>query len=246
MTELAAEDPARAYELDRRHVFHSWSAQGALDPMVITKAEGSDVWDGDGNRLLDFTSQLVFTNLGHQHPRIVRAIQEQAATLCTVAPQHANAARSEAARLIATHTPGDLDRIFFTNGGADANEHAVRMARLHTGRHKVLSTYRSYHGGTQLGGQRHRRPAALAERQRVSGHGPLLRAVPLPQRLPRDHRGRGVRAGARAPRAGDRAGGAGHDRRDHPRVDPRHRRDHGARRPATSPGSASCATATAS
>jgi taurine--2-oxoglutarate transaminase len=140
----------RTYELDRLHVFHSWSAQANLDPMVITKAEGSYIWDQHGNRLLDFTSQLVYTNLGHQHPRIVKAIQEQAATLCTVAPSYANAARSEAARLIAEHTPGDLDRIFFTNGGADANEHAIRMARLHTGRHKVLSTYRSYHGGTQL------------------------------------------------------------------------------------------------
>ena len=147
MSDLSAD---RAYELDRKHVFHSWSAQASLDPMVITKAEGCYVWDRYGNRLLDFTSQLVFTNLGHQHPRIVKAIQEQAATLCTVAPGYANSARSEAARLIASHTPGDLNRIFFTNGGADANEHAVRMARLHTGRHKVLSTYRSYHGGTQL------------------------------------------------------------------------------------------------
>ncbi|MFG1817647.1 aspartate aminotransferase family protein [Kribbella sp. NPDC049174] len=147
MSDLAAD---RAYELDRKHVFHSWSAQASLDPMVITKAEGSYLWDRYGNRLLDFTSQLVFTNLGHQHPRIVKAIQEQAATLCTVAPAYVNWARSEAARLIASHTPGDLDRIFFTNGGADANEHAIRMARLHTGRPKVLSTYRSYHGGTQL------------------------------------------------------------------------------------------------
>jgi taurine--2-oxoglutarate transaminase len=146
----AMTDADRTYELDRQHVFHSWSAQAQLDPMVITKAEGSYVWDRDGNRLLDFTSQLVFTNLGHQNPRIVRAIQEQAATLCTVAPSHANGARSEAARLIASHTPGDLNRIFFTNGGADANEHAIRMARLHTGKHKVLSTYRSYHGGTHL------------------------------------------------------------------------------------------------
>ncbi|MEO5710306.1 MAG: aspartate aminotransferase family protein [Nocardioidaceae bacterium] len=143
-------DPQRAYELDRRHVFHSWSAQASLDPMVVSKAAGSYVWDGDGNRFLDFTSQLVFTNLGHQHPRVVRAIQEQAATLCTVAPSTANAARSEAAALVASHTPDGLDRIFFTNGGADANEHAIRMARLHTGRHKVLSTYRSYHGGTHL------------------------------------------------------------------------------------------------
>jgi taurine---2-oxoglutarate transaminase len=149
-SELVDLTPDRVRELDRQHVFHSWSAQGSLNPMVITKAEGSHVWDQDGQRLLDFTSQLVFTNLGHQHPRIVSAIQEQAAYLCTVAPQHANAARSEAARLIASHTPGDLDRVFFTNGGADANEHAIRMARLHTGRIKVLSTYRSYHGGTHL------------------------------------------------------------------------------------------------
>lgn len=142
--------PDRAYDLDRAHVFHSWSAQGSLDPMVVTRAEGSHVWDRDGSRYLDFTSQLVYTNLGHQHPAIVSAIQEQAAELCTIAPQHANPARSEAARLIASHTPGDLNRVFFTNGGADANEHAIRMARLHTGREKVLSTYRSYHGGTQL------------------------------------------------------------------------------------------------
>lgn len=143
-------DAARAHELDRRHVFHSWSAQANRDPMVVTKAEGCWVWDQDDVRLLDFTSQLVFTNLGHQHPRVVRAIQEQAATLCTVAPSYANPARSEAAALIASHTPEGLDRIFFTNGGADANEHAIRMARLHTGRIKVLSTYRSYHGGTHL------------------------------------------------------------------------------------------------
>ncbi|MBA3782199.1 MAG: aspartate aminotransferase family protein [Nocardioides sp.] len=149
-TDLTPMTAESAYELDRKHVFHSWSAQAQIRPMVITKAEGSYIWDQDDNRLLDFTSQLVFTNLGHQHPRVVRAIQEQAATLCTVAPQHANATRSEAARLIASHTPEGLDRIFFTNGGADANEHAVRMARLHTGRPKVLSAYRSYHGGTQL------------------------------------------------------------------------------------------------
>ena len=146
----ALTDPDLAYELDRRHVFHSWSAQGQLDPMVITKAEGSYVWDRHGTRFLDFSSQLVFTNLGHQHPRIVKAIQEQAASLCTIAPAHVNGARSEAARLITSHTPGDLDHVFFTNGGADANEHAIRMARLHTGKHKVLSTYRSYHGGTHL------------------------------------------------------------------------------------------------
>ncbi|MFN8071135.1 MAG: aspartate aminotransferase family protein [Mycobacterium sp.] len=146
--EAARAEAARAYELDRQHVFHSWSAQGQIKPMTIVASEGAYVWDGDGLRLLDFSGQLVFTNIGHQHPKVVAAIAEQAARLCTIAPQHANAARSEAARLIAERTPGDLNRVFFTNGGADAVEHAVRMARLHTGRRKVLSRYRSYHGGT--------------------------------------------------------------------------------------------------
>ena len=141
-------DPARTYELDRAHVFHSWSAQAPLNPMVITRAEGCYVWDGDGKRYLDFSSQLVNTNIGHQHPKVVAAIQEQAGRLCTIAPQHANDQRSEAARLIAEVAPGDLNKVFFTNGGADAIENAVRMARLHTGRHKVLTTYRSYHGNT--------------------------------------------------------------------------------------------------
>ncbi|MDR2255274.1 MAG: aspartate aminotransferase family protein [Arthrobacter sp.] len=140
----------RAYELDREHVFHSWQAQGPFKPMTIVKTEGSYVWDGEGTRLIDLSSQLVNTNIGHQHPKVVAAIQEQAAQICTIAPQHVNTARSEAARLIAERTPGDLNHIFFTNGGADAVEHAVRMARLHTGRQKVLSAYRSYHGGTQL------------------------------------------------------------------------------------------------
>jgi len=146
----AREGAIRAYDLDRRHVFHSWSAQELIDPMTIVAAEGSWVWDGDGNRLLDFSSQLVNTNIGHQHPRVVAAIQEQAGRLCTIAPQYVNGSRSEAARLISEVTPGELDQVFFTNGGADAIEYAVRMARLHTGRFKVLSAYRSYHGGTNL------------------------------------------------------------------------------------------------
>lgn len=140
---------SRTYDLDRAHVFHSWSAQAEISPMVIAGASGSEVWDEDGTRFLDFSSQLVFTNIGHQHPKVVAAIQEQAAKLCTVGPPFANDARSEAARLITERAPDGLERVFFTNGGADANEHAIRMARLHTGRAKILSTYRSYHGGTQ-------------------------------------------------------------------------------------------------
>ncbi|MET8628310.1 aspartate aminotransferase family protein [Kitasatospora sp. NPDC004669] len=133
---------------DRAHVFHSWSAQALIDPLAVAGAEGSYFWDYDGNRYLDFSSQLVNTNIGHQHPKVVAAIQEQAAKLCTIAPGFAVESRSEAARLIAERTPGDLDKIFFTNGGAEANENAIRLARLHTGRQKVLSTYRSYHGAT--------------------------------------------------------------------------------------------------
>ena len=144
-------DPARGEEvvaLDRTHVFHSWSAQGALNPLAIASAEGSYFWDYEGTRYLDFSSQLVNTNIGHQHPKVVAAIQEQAGKLSTVAPQHANDARSEAARLISELAPPNHRKVFFTNGGADAIENAVRMARLHTGRHKVLSAYRSYHGNT--------------------------------------------------------------------------------------------------
>src|SRR6202043_1980000 len=104
--------------------------------------------DYSGSSYLDFSSQLVNMNIGYQHPRMVEAIQEQAARMCTVAPSFANDARSEAARLIADIAPGDLNQVFFTNGGAEATENALRMARLHTGRHKVLAAYRSYHGAT--------------------------------------------------------------------------------------------------
>lgn len=150
ITEAEIAAGRRAYELDREHVFHSWSAQGNFTPMTVLRAEGSEVWDGEGRRLIDLSSQLVNTNIGHQHPAVVAAIQEQAGKLCTIAPSHVNDARSEAARLVTELAPGDLNHVFFTNGGADAVEHAIRMARLHTGRHKVLAAYRSYHGGTQL------------------------------------------------------------------------------------------------
>ena len=133
---------------DRGHVFHSWSAQGLIDPLPIASAQGSYFTDYSGKRYLDFSSQLVNVNIGYQHPRLVAAIQEQAGRLTTISPAFANDARSEAARLIAELAPGDLDRVFFTNGGAEANENALRMARLHTGRHKVLAAYRSYHGAT--------------------------------------------------------------------------------------------------
>ncbi|KIY40708.1 hypothetical protein TZ03_11220 [Pseudomonas sp. 10-1B] len=135
-------------DLDREYVFHSWSTQGALNPLVIAGGEGSTVWDYDGKRYLDFSSQLINTNLGHQHPAVIAAIQEQAASLTTIAPATANLMRGEAAKRIIEQAPAGFKKVFFTNGGADANENAIRMARLFTGRDKVLSSYRSYHGNT--------------------------------------------------------------------------------------------------
>ncbi len=139
---------SQIYLDDRAHVFHSWSAQAQISPMVVAGGEGSWFWDEAGKRYLDFSSQLMNLNLGHQHPGLIAAIQRQASELATIAPGSATEARSTAARLIAERTPGDLDKVFFTNGGAEATENATRMARVHTGRHKVLSMYRSYHGAT--------------------------------------------------------------------------------------------------
>jgi taurine--2-oxoglutarate transaminase len=137
-----------AFELDRAHVFHSWSAQGALNPFVIAGAKGVEVWDEAGTHYLDFSSQLVNVNIGHGHPKVVKAIQEQAELLATVAPAHANLARGEAAKRILSKAGPSFGKVFFTNGGADANENAMRMARITTGRDKILTHYRSYHGNT--------------------------------------------------------------------------------------------------
>jgi taurine--2-oxoglutarate transaminase len=115
---------------------------------MIKDAKGVYVTDENGKTYLDFSSQLVNTNIGHQHPSVVRAIQEQAGVLCTIAPQHGYEARYRAAELILDHSFDGAAKVFFTSGGTEAVEHAVRMARLHTGRQKILATYRSYHGGT--------------------------------------------------------------------------------------------------
>jgi len=144
-------DPARGKEVfatDRAHVFHSWSAQSQISPLPVAGGEGSYFWDFDGNKYLDFSGQLVFTNIGFQHPKVVKAIQDQAGLLTTVAPHHANEARGEAAKRITERAGGHFHKVFFTAGGADAVENAIRMARLHTGRNKILSFYRSYHGNT--------------------------------------------------------------------------------------------------
>jgi taurine--2-oxoglutarate transaminase len=133
---------------DRNHVFHSWSAQGLIDPLPVATGQGSTFWDYQGNGYLDFGAQLVNLNLGHQHPDLIKAIQDQAGRLSTIQPAMANDVRGELARLITEQAPGDLNRVFFTNGGTDANEYAVRIARQTTGRRKILSQFRSYHGST--------------------------------------------------------------------------------------------------
>ncbi len=138
----------QAIDLDHTHVFHSWSAQGSLASFAVAGASGTEVWDHEGTRYLDFSSQLVNINIGHAHPKVVKAIQEQAAILPTIAPATANLVRGEAAARILAKAGPAFGKVFFTNGGADANENAIRMARLTTGRDKVLSTYRSYHGNT--------------------------------------------------------------------------------------------------
>ena len=132
----------------KEFVLHSWSVQNAINPLPVAGAEGRYFWDYEGTRYLDFASQLVNVSIGHQHPKIVAAIKEQADKLCTIGPPMATEPRSQLGRLLAEVTPGDLKMSFFTNGGAEANENAIKLARWYTGRQKIVARYRSYHGAT--------------------------------------------------------------------------------------------------
>ena len=147
-TESRAAEGQRIQQLAKDYVLHSWSVQNAINPLPVAGAEGRYFWDYEGKRYLDFASQLVNVSIGHQHPRIVAAIKEQADKLCTIGPPMATEPRSTLARLLAEVTPGDLSMAFFTNGGAEANENAIKLARWATGRHKIIARYRSYHGAT--------------------------------------------------------------------------------------------------
>ncbi|MBO9522491.1 MAG: aminotransferase class III-fold pyridoxal phosphate-dependent enzyme [Nocardioidaceae bacterium] len=140
--------PDRIKKADRDYVIHSWSTQGKLNPIPVAGGQGSWFWDFDGNRYLDFQSQLVNLNLGHQHPKLVEAIKKQADELCYIGPGFAERSRAQLAEMLADLTPGDLRMSFFTTGGAAANENAVRLARHVTGRSKIVARYRSYHGAT--------------------------------------------------------------------------------------------------
>ena len=135
-------------ELCRRHTLFEWSAQSAVDPIPVARAKGIYFWTPEDKRYIDFNSQLMCVNIGHGDERVVRAIQEQAAVLPYANPFMATDVRGRLAKKLAEITPGDIDTFFFTNGGAEANENAIRIARLFTGRHKIGARYRSYHGGT--------------------------------------------------------------------------------------------------
>lgn len=134
--------------LCRQYTIYEWSAQGMVDPIPVVRAKGVYFWDARGRRYLDFNSQLMNVNIGHGDERVIRAIQEQAARLPYVNPFMATEPRARLGRMLAEIAPGDLKKVFFTLGGADANENAIKIARLYTGRHKIIARYRSYHGAT--------------------------------------------------------------------------------------------------
>src|SRR5580693_4253070 len=135
-------------QLTKKHTLFEWSAQGAVDPIPVARAKGVYFWTPDGKRYLDFNSQLMCVNIGHADPRVVKAIQAQAAVLPYANPFLATEPRARLGAKLASLTPGDIDVFFFTNGGAEANENAMKIARWYTGRQKILAFYRSYHGGT--------------------------------------------------------------------------------------------------
>lgn len=134
--------------LSKKHTLFEWSAQAKVDPIPVARAEGVYFWTPEGKRFLDFNSQLMSVNIGHGNLRVVHAIQEQAAVLPYISPHMATEPRARLGAKLAEICPGDIDVFFFTNGGSEANENAIKIARLFTGRHKILARYRSYHGST--------------------------------------------------------------------------------------------------
>ena len=220
----AADDRSAAYRDDRAHVFHSWSAQATLDPVVIAGASGARFWDEAGRTYLDFSSQLVNMNIGHQHPKLVAAIKEQADKLCTVAPIFANDARSEAARLIAELAPGVAEQGVLHQrrgrGHRERHPHGARAHRATEGAHHLPQLPRR----DRRCDHDDRRPPSLAERAGHARRREVLGSVHLPLGVPCRRRRRGVRARPRAPRRRDHGRGRAHDRRHRARDGRRHER----------------------
>src|SRR6266702_2904888 len=149
MTTIAATSSMTGKEivdLARKHTLYEWSAQSKVDPIPVARAKGIYFYTPEGKRFIDFNSQLMSVNIGHGDERVIRAISEQAATLAYANPFMATEPRARLGAKLAEIAPGDIDVFFFTNGGAEANENAIKLARLVTGRHKILARYRSYHG----------------------------------------------------------------------------------------------------
>lgn len=135
-------------KLDKDHILHSWVVNEALDPKVISDVEGVYMIDPEGRKILDFSSQLMCVNVGHKNRKIIKAIQEQAEKVCYLYPGFAYESRVKLGQALAGVTPGDLNKFFFTTGGAEANDNAIKIARAYTKKHKILARYRSYHGAT--------------------------------------------------------------------------------------------------
>jgi taurine--2-oxoglutarate transaminase len=135
-------------DLTKKHTLFEWSAQSKVDPIPVARAKGIYFWTPEGKRFIDFNSQLMSVNIGHGDERVIRAIHEQAQTLAYANPFMATEPRARLGAKLAQITPGDIDTFFFTNGGAEANENAIKIARFFTGRHKIIARYRSYHGAT--------------------------------------------------------------------------------------------------
>lgn len=163
---------------------HSWSPQGSLDPKVITKAEGIYFWDADGKRYFDMSSQLVNMNIGHGHRKVIDAIKEQAEKMAFMGPGYAFDVKSEAARKIVEVAPSNMGKVFFTNAGAEANENAIKIAKMYTGKYKIFSRYRSYHGASygaaNLTGEKRRFPSEPAIPGFIKFFDPYLYRAPLP------------------------------------------------------------------
>ena len=137
-------------KLSKDHSYFTWSVQGDVNPVVIDRAQGIYTWDKNGKKYIDLTSQLVLSNVCHSHPHVINRMKEQMDKLCYVAPSHTTEIRAKVAKKLAEIAPGSLCKTYFTLGGADSNENAIKMAQIYTGKKKILSRYRSYHGGTYV------------------------------------------------------------------------------------------------
>ena len=216
-------DGKQIVDLCLKHSLYSWSATGAVDPLPIARAEGVYMYTADGRRILDFNSQLMSVNIGHSHPRVVERMKQACERLLFVHPGTATEIRARLSKRLADLCPGDLDVFFYTLGGAEANENAIRAARQFTGRHKILSRYRSYHGGTNAMLQLTGDPRRWANEPGMPGvvrvMDPCALQVLLRRRPGGDHDEQ-----PDLPRRGDRLRGTAHDRGDDRRDGHRHQR----------------------